>query len=130
MVTVLISFYLILPKLSTLSQNLLFKLRTKFGIVGQLHSWLRSVLYNRSQAVKVSTSCLSSTTPVTSGVITPFVTGVVELRHDVELGPILFSAYINDIVDCFHYGKLILYNADDLKVVFPLIVYTLIIPMH
>ena len=87
-------------------QNLLFKLRTKFGIEGQLHSWLRSFLYNRSQAVKVSTSCLSSTTPVTSGVI-----------QRASLGSILFSAYINDIVDCFHYGKPVLY-ADDLKVVF------------
>ena len=84
----------------------LIKLRTKFGIVGQLHSWLKSFLYNRSQAVKVSTSCLSSTTLVTCGVI-----------QGALLGPILFSAYITDIVDCFHYGKPVLY-ADDLKVVF------------
>ena len=87
-------------------QNFLFKQRNKFGIVGQLHSWLRLFLYNRSHAVKVSTSCLSSTTLVTIGVI-----------QGALFGPILFSAYINDIVDCFHYGKPVLY-ADDLKVVF------------
>ena len=91
-----------------LHQNLLFKLRTKFSIVGQLHSWLSSFLYNPSQAVKVFTSCFSSTSPVTSRV-----------KQVASLGPILFSAYINDIVDCFHYGKPVLY-ADDLKVVFPI----------
>ena len=100
-------FFDITKAFNTVShQNLLFKLRTKFGIVGQLHSWLRSFLYNRSQAVKVSTSRLSSTTPVSSGVI-----------QGAPLGPILFSVYINDIVDCFHYFKPVLY-ADDLKVVF------------
>ena len=91
---------------TVLHKNLLFKPRTKFGIVGQLHSWLRSFLYNRPQAVKVSTSCLSSTTPVTSEVI-----------QGAPLGPILFFAYINNIVDCFLYGKPVLY-ADDLKIVF------------
>ena len=91
---------------SVLHQSLLFKLRTKFGIVGQLHFWLRSFLYNRSQAVKVSASCFSSIKPVISGVI-----------QGAPLGPILFSAHINDIVDCFHYSKPALY-ADYLKVVF------------
>jgi hypothetical protein len=88
--------------------SLLFKLSNVFGITGKLHSWLKAFLTDRTQAVKLPPGIISSSVPVTSGVIQGSV-----------LGPILYCAYTNDIIQCFTYGKAILY-ADDLKVVFPI----------
>ena len=74
--------------------------------MGKLHIWIQSFLSYCSQSVKVSSSIISSSIPVNSGVV-----------QGSMSGPILFSAFITEIVYCFKYGKPILY-ADDLKVIF------------
>ena len=73
-----------------------------------MHAWIKAFLTNRTQSVKISPNLFSPPSSVSCGVIQGSI-----------LGPILYTAYTNDIVRCFSYGKPILY-ADDLKVIFPI----------
>ena len=85
---------------------LLNKLTKNCSIVDKSHIWIQSFISNRSQSVKVSSNIISSSIPVSNGVV-----------QGSASAPILFSAFINDIVYCFKHGKLILY-VDDLKFIF------------
>ena len=81
---------------------LLYKLSTKYGFDGPLLKWLSSYLSNRYQRVVVN-NVYSNWLPVTSGV-----------PQGSILGPLLFLLYIDDIVDCIHHSKIMLF-ADDTK---------------
>ncbi|MGL5754374.1 MAG: reverse transcriptase domain-containing protein, partial [Paraclostridium sp.] len=75
------------------------------GISDPLLKWLKSFLSNRLQSVEIN-SCISSSLPITSGVIQGSV-----------LGPLLFLIYINDFSSILHTGIPFLF-ADDCKLVF------------
>ena len=75
--------------------SLLQTLTSSFGIVGKLHAWIKAFLTNRTQSVKISPNLFSPPSSVSSGVIQGSI-----------LGPILYTAYTNDIVKCFSYGSL------------------------
>lgn len=81
----------------------LFVKLSNFGIHGSLFGLLRSYLLGRTQIVKINNS-ESKEIQVTSGV-----------PQGSHLGPLLFSIFINDIVDCFKFSQCALY-ADDLKI--------------
>ena len=84
--------------------KLLHKL-SRYGICGNLLSWISSFLSNRLQQVKVGSS-LSETCQVVSGV-----------PQGSVIGPLLFNLFINDITDCLDSttstSKLF---ADDIKI--------------
>ena len=92
--------------------TLLHKIANLFGVVKKLHAWLKSFLTGRTQPVKVNSkiNCypFSQSSSATSGVIQGSV-----------LEPLLYAAYINNIIRCFSYGRPILY-ANDPKVIFPI----------
>ena len=64
---------------------ILLKKSTGYGICGDVHSWLRSFLCNRTQQV-IFKGNLSSEGPITVGV-----------PQGSILGPLLFSIYVNDL---------------------------------
>lgn len=80
---------------------LIQKLDVYFGIHGNLLRWVKSYLHRRSQLVAVK-GFLSSPAPITSGV-----------PQGSHLGPLLFIAFINDLVS--HFRSPCLLYADDLK---------------
>lgn len=86
-----------------ISHKLLVAKLEYIGIHGDLLRWLQSYLSNRSQAVTIK-GYLSSFVPVPSGV-----------PQGSHLGPLLFNIFINDVAECFHYSKFILF-ADDTKI--------------
>ncbi|VDL95203.1 unnamed protein product [Schistocephalus solidus] len=83
---------------------LLLKLPS-FGIGNKLLNLIFSYLNARAQRFKMS-DVSSNPTHVRSGVILGSV-----------LGPLLFSFFVNDVPDCFQYGRPFMY-ADDLKVAY------------
>ena len=74
---------------------------SRYGISGNLHSWIRDYLHNRTQKVRVNGTC-SSTAPVLSGV-----------PQGSVLGPALFLIFIADASE-FILNFISLY-ADDAK---------------
>ena len=90
---------------TVLHASLLNKLTSTFGIASKLHLWIKTLLTNRTQSVKIYNH-ISGSTNVTCGVIQGSV-----------LGPILYAAYTNNIVRCFTCDKPIL-HADYYKVIF------------
>ena len=84
-------------------RTLLLKLRIKFGIEGNLLSWLTDYLHHRTQ-VTVVNSTQSEELNVTCGI-----------PQGAVLGPCLFSLYTNDMPEAVISGNLYLY-ADDTTV--------------
>ena len=83
--------------------TLLHKLKIKFGIEGNLLSWLTDYLHHRTQVTVVS-STQSEELNVTCGI-----------PQGSVLGPCLFSLYTNDMPEAVKSGNLYLY-ADDTRV--------------
>ena len=84
-------------------RTLLLKLKIKFGIEGNLLSWLTDYLHHRTQ-VTVVNSTQSEELNVTCGI-----------AQGSVLGPCLFSLYTNDMPEAVTSGNLYLY-ADDTTV--------------
>ena len=85
---------------------LLIKL-AQLGIRGPLWLWFRSYQTNHKQVVKINNQ-LSDPLPVSYGV-----------PQGSILGPLLFLIFINDIVSCISYSKILLF-ADDSKCFCPI----------
>lgn len=86
-----------------INHSVLMKRLAEVGISGSLLRWLVSYIQGRSQFVMVNNS-VSDVFYNTSGV-----------PQGSHLGPLLFIIYINNIGQCFHHSRFLLY-ADDLKV--------------
>ncbi|CAF4741070.1 unnamed protein product [Pieris macdunnoughi] len=89
-----------------IDHDILLNKLTSMGIHGDLSRWFKSYVDNRSQAVALQ-GYTSNWMSITSGV-----------PHGSLLGPLLFILlllYVNDILSCFKYSKILLY-ADDMKI--------------
>jgi hypothetical protein len=83
--------------------SILLSKLSKCGIHGDLLRWLKSYLTDRLMSVTMN-GFSSDNIPVTSGV-----------PQGSVLGPLLFTAFINDIGDCILHSQFLLF-ADDLKI--------------
>jgi len=83
--------------------KLIFKL-SHYGIDGNLLFWIQAFLTNRSQCVKVNAT-MSSYLPISSGV-----------PQGSVIGPLLFTLFINDIIDLFDSPTKAILFADDIKI--------------
>ncbi len=84
-------------------KTLLNKLR-KLGIVGCPLAWIEDFLRDRKQIVRYQ-GAMSASTDVTSGVV-----------QGSSIGPMIFSAFINDMPSCVHTLDMVLF-ADDTKAI-------------
>ena len=89
----------------TVSHTKLIAKLKRYGIRGQILTWIKAFLSNRFQAVRVEGS-VSDFVPVRSGV-----------PQGSVLGPLLFLLYINDLPEVCRYAILKLF-ADDSKLYF------------
>ena len=83
--------------------NLLLLKLSKIGFHSQMLSWFRYYLIGRYSVVSVDGFCSALYIPITG------------IPQGSIIGPLLFILYINDISNCFHNSKYLLY-ADDLKI--------------
>ena len=81
---------------------LLVKLK-RWGFSQPVLAWLHSFITHRQQSVKVH-NFVSHPIPVTSGV-----------PQGSHCGPILFTIFVNDLLDCIKYSRYLMF-ADDLKI--------------
>ena len=87
----------------TVSHPKLIHKLSMYGFAGNLLTWIKAFLTDRTQYVMVE-NCKSRTCPVFSGV-----------PQGTVLGPLLFMMYVNDLVDCVQTADISLY-ADDAKI--------------
>jgi hypothetical protein len=87
---------------SVCHQKLLLKLQS-YGLTGTLLEWIHNFLADRSQTTRVGSS-YSSFESVISGVV-----------QGSCIGPLLFTVYVNDVVDIMPTGSVSKLYADDLK---------------
>ena len=76
---------------------------SKYGIKGNILSWIEAFLSGRTQCVNVNGN-FSSSSPVTSGI-----------PQGSVLGPLLFVIYINDLPEVINGGSIAFLFADDTK---------------
>jgi hypothetical protein len=72
----------------TVQHDILLKKLEKFGITGNAHSWFKSYLSNRLQAVDIN------------GTLSELKEIIMSVLQGSSLGPILFLCFINDIHYC------------------------------
>ncbi|CAK1578679.1 unnamed protein product [Parnassius mnemosyne] len=77
------------------------------GIRSNLYRWFTSYVQNRSETVALN-GYTSKAMPIPSGV-----------PQGSLLGPLLFNIFVNDIITCFKYSKIIFY-ADDMTILSPI----------
>lgn len=93
-----------------LNISILLKKLYGYGVHGGLLEWLESYLSDRKQVVRIK-GYLSEPIHVTSGV-----------PQGAHLAPILFSIFLNDVVQCFEFCEFLMY-ADDIKIFLPITDY-------
>jgi len=90
----------------TINIDIMLNKLDHYGIRGLANEWFRSYLTGRTQFVQINSSKSDS---------------LLEIKHGVPqgsiLGPLLFSLYINDFVNCLCYGEAIMF-ADDTTLIF------------
>jgi hypothetical protein len=87
----------------TISHNKLLHKLNNYGIVGNVHGWLKDFLCGRSFSV-----CFGSTMSGTYNVES-------SVPQGSRLGPLMYILYANDLSDLFTFAKVIMY-ADDLTI--------------